>query len=79
MVEFGANILGAVGTDTLCLLLKNFFFVFCLFGTTPAAYVGSQARDLIGAIAAGLCQSHSNARSEPCLQPTTQLTLMPDP
>ena len=39
------------------------FFVFYLF----AAYGGSQARGLIGAIAAGLRQSHSNARSEPCL------------
>ena len=43
------------------------------------AYGGSQARGLIGAIAAGLCQGHSNTRSEPRLQPTPQLTATPDP
>ena len=41
--------------------------------------MGSQARDLIGAVDASLYQSHSNARSEPFLQPTPQLTAMPDP
>ena len=39
-----------------------FFFVFLPFSrASPAAYGGSQARGLIGAVAAGLCQSHSNA------------------
>ena len=44
-----------------------FFFFFCafFFRATPKAY-GSLARGRIGAVAAGLCQSHSNARSEPC-------------
>ena len=37
------------------------------------AYGGSHARGLIGAVAAGLHQSHSNAGSELCLQPTPQL------
>ena len=49
---------------SVCLV---FFFFFCLFAfsrATPAAYGGSQARGLIGAVAAGLCHSHSNARSE---------------
>ena len=49
------------------LLLRLFiylFFVFCLFRATPVAYGGSQAWHLIGAIAAGLCHRHSNARSE---------------
>ena len=36
---------------------------FLLFRATPAAYGGSEARGQIGAIAAGLCYSHSNARS----------------
>ena len=45
----------------------------------PAAYGGSQARGRIGAIATGLRQSHSNAGSEPRLQPTPQLTATPDP
>ena len=43
-----------------------------------AAYGGSQARGPIGAVATGLRQSHSNAGSEPCLQPTPQLTATPD-
>ena len=56
------------------------FIVLCFFGVfvvvvflffvfsraTPAAYGGSLARGLIGAVAAGLRQSHSNAGSEPC-------------
>ena len=45
----------------------------------PTAYGGSQARGLIRAVATGLRQSHSNAGSEPCLQPTPQLTATPDP
>jgi len=51
-------------------------FFFCLFRVTPAAYGSSQARNQIGAVAASL--HHSNARSEPSLQPTPQLTAMPD-
>ena len=43
------------------------------------AYGGSQARGLIGAVAAGVHRSHSNAGSEPCLQPTSQLMATPDP
>ena len=56
-----------------------FVFFFCyFFGPLPAAYGDSQARGPIGAAATGLRQSHSNAGSEPCLQPTPQLTAMPD-
>ena len=59
---------------------SSFFFVFfCLFRTTPTAYVGSQARGGIRAVASGLCQSHSNDRSEPHLLPTPQLMALPDP
>ena len=39
-------------------------FFFCLFRAAPSAHAGSQARGLIGAIAAGLHHSRSNARSE---------------
>ena len=57
-----------------------FFFwgvFFCpFFRAAPETYGGSQARGLIGAVTAGLC---SNARSEPCLPPTPQLTATPDP
>ena len=34
--------------------LKGFFFIFCLFRVTPTAYVGSQSRGQIGAVAASL-------------------------
>ena len=43
------------------------------------AYGGSQARGLIGAVAASLRQSHSNVGSEPRLRPTPQLTATLDP
>ena len=48
--------------------LKNkvvlFLFLFFAFSrAAPAAYGVSQARALIGAVATGLCQSHSNAGS----------------
>ena len=36
-------------------------------------------RGIIGAVAADLHQSPSNARSEPRLPPTPQLTATPDP
>ena len=39
----------------------------------------SQARGLIRDVAAGLHQSHGNLGSELYLQPTPQLTAMPDP
>ena len=45
-------------------VLTFFFFVFCLFRAAPVAYRGSQVRGLIGAVAAGLYRSHSNARSK---------------
>ena len=37
------------------------------------------SRGQIGAVAAGFCHSHSNARSKPRLQSTPQLTATPDP
>ena len=64
-------------TEFSFFFLSFFFFLllfFCLLRATPVAYGGSQAKGLIGATAAGLRQSHSNTRSEPRLQPTTQLT-----
>ena len=51
-------------------------FLFCLFAISwaaVAAYGDSQASGRIGAVATGLHQSHSNAGSEPRLQPTPQL------
>ena len=51
-----------------------FFGLFAFARATPAAYGGSQARGPNRAVATGLRQSHSNEGSEPCLQPTPQLT-----
>ena len=44
--------------------LINFFFFFGLFRAVPLAYRGSQARGSVGAVADGLCHSHSNPRSK---------------
>ena len=54
------------------------FFFFCfLFRAAPSACGGSQARSRIGAVATGLCHSHTG--SKPRLQPTRQLIARPDP
>ena len=64
----------------IAVYLKIFyFFIFLVFvffamsWTAPTAYGGSQARGQIGAAASSLHQSHSNAGSQPSLQPTPQL------
>ena len=55
----------------------EFTYLFILlFRAAPAACGGSQGRGPIGATAAGLCHSHSDAGSELCLQPTPQLTAL---
>ena len=51
----------------LSLFLPFFLFFLCLFRATPMAHGSSQARGPIGATAAGLHHSHSNARSKPRL------------
>ena len=61
------------------LFLFLFIYFFAISWAAPAAYGGSQARGRIGAAATSLRQSHSNAGSEPRLQPTPQLTATPDP
>ena len=55
---------------------KNFFVLFCLFRASLAAYGGSQVRDWIGAVAAGLRHSHGNTRSELSLWPMSWLRAM---
>ena len=80
--EFGgseSNLLARDLSHMLLSLFFFFFFVFYLFRATPTAYGDLQARGQIGAAAAGLCHSHSNAGSEPRLRPTPQLTAMTDP
>ena len=59
----------------LCSVFCLFVFVFLSFRAVLMACGGSQARGLIGATAAGLRQSHSNANTPP----TPQLTATPDP
>ena len=58
-----------------------FFCLFAIFWAAPATHGGSQAWGSVGTVAANLHQSHSNAGSEPRLQPTPQLmaTLNPYP
>ena len=67
----------------ICVVLFAVFpcylFSALLFRTAPEAYGSSQARGLIGAATASLHHSHSNAGSEPHLQPTPQRMAMPDP
>ena len=67
--------------DFLSLSLSLFFFLvfFAFSRAAPSAYGGSQARGRIGALAAGLHQSHSNTGSEPRLWPAPQLMATPDP
>ena len=72
-----------LGLGWVFVLFVGFLFVcllgfFLLFRALPVAYGSSQARGRIGAVAVSLHHSHSNARSEPRLQPTPQLTAMPD-
>ena len=58
---------------------QTFFFFLLFLRAAPAAYGDSQARGQMRATAASLHHSHSNARSKPCLQPTSQLMTMLDP
>ena len=57
------------------ILFYFILFIFCLFRAAPVAYGSSQARAQIGPVAASLRHSHSNAGSELCLRPTSQLDL----
>ena len=59
-------------------LTSFYFFLFCLFRAALMTYGGSQARGRIGGVAAGLCHSHTNARSELRLQPISQFAAMLD-
>ena len=68
-------------TNNHCVIHFIFYFIFCLFAfsrAAPPAYGGFQARGRNQAVAAGLHHSHSNLGSELGLQPTPQLTAMPD-
>ena len=75
------NIVLVSGVQQSDLVISVYIILFfpLIFRAAPAAYGSSQARCLIGAIADGLCLSHSNVGSEPHLQPTPDLTATPDP
>ena len=60
-------------------VITLFIYLFSLWGATPAAYGSSQGRGRMGAAAASLHHSHSNARTKLHLQPTPQLTVRLDP
>ena len=63
----------------MIITIQFFFNLFAISWAAPAAYGGSQARGLIGAIDASLCRCHSNVGSELRLQLTPQLMATPDP
>ena len=64
----------------LIFLRVFYFFYFFVFSRAAlVAYGGSQAKGLIGAVAASLQNSHSNVGSKPPLQATPQLKTTPDP
>ena len=57
----------------------GFFFFLSFFRATPAAYGGSQARGLIGAVAAGLRHSHTRSlthQAGPGIKPSTSWFLV---
>ena len=54
----------------LKIYLFIYFVFFAISRAALVAYGGSQARGLIGAVAAGLHHSHSNTGSKPRMQPT---------
>ena len=69
----------ARGRDWLWLGSILSFFRVGVRCATPSAYGGPQVRGQIRAAAASLPHSHSNMGSKPHLQPSPQLTAMPDP
>ena len=64
-------------SNAIKIVISSFFCLCYFFWAASAAYGGSQARGLIGAVAASLRQSHS-VGSQPRLQPTPQLIATPD-
>ena len=73
------RLLGVHRAYTTLPKLFVFFFFFAFSRATPTAYGGSQARGLIGGVAASLHQSHGNMGSKLRLQPTPQPTAKLDP
>ena len=59
-------------------LFFGFFWSFCLLGLQLQCMEVPRL-GVIRTVAADLHHGHSNAGSKACLQPTVQLTAMPDP
>ena len=70
---------GHGGGDEVFITMRAFYFILFLLFLGLRLQHMEVPRDLTGATAAGLHHSHRNARSEPCLQPTSQLMAMLDP
>ena len=62
-MSLGGGVLGD-GVENVGLFNYFSFSFFYLFRAAPSTYEGSRARGPIRAVAAGLCHSHSNARSK---------------
>ena len=73
------DVLQGATNQRVNLVFWGFFWPFCLFRAIPVAYGDSQAKGPAGAVATGLCHSHSNDGFEPHLRPTTQLMVTPNP
>ena len=63
---------------------NDFYFIYYYYYFVFLSFLGPLPRHVevprqMGAVAAGLHESHSNVGSEPCLQPTPQITAMLDP
>ena len=79
-MDYVVNVKTSLTCFSLFLSLSLFFFFVCFLGLhLRHTYGGSQARGPIGVVGACLRQSHSNTRSELCLQPTPQLMATQDP
>ena len=79
MCDFCGKIMIAINFIWTLFCFCFCFFCFCPLRAPLATHGSSQTRGWIWAAAANLLYSHSNAGSEPCLQPTAQFTVTPDP
>ena len=70
--EEGHSSLGTERPKIRVMETARLFVCLIVFRATPEANGGSQARGRIGAVAAGLCHSHSNTRSKWPQRPTLQ-------
>ena len=72
--------ISSLRTHSVChpILFIYLFIIYFFLIATPEAYGSFQVRSQIRTAAAGLCNNHSNMRSELCLQPKLQLRARTD-